>query len=197
MSRTLFWVAQAKQTKLKVSFSRLRWNGHIPRVQIFFQFFSKKISKIFFSILLLIQIVYINLFSTFFFTNWFKKNIIHGSEYGFFNWNRKYRMLHGRKLSDSHRVYSYTKLHKITLFPDFSWKGRIGDIAFGRYVNWPSRRIAKKRWPKFFSRILFAYRRIFSITSILRKIQNPIKFEPFFRFRPNLRTKLSRFYLQL
>ena len=40
-------------------------------------------------------------------------------------------------------------------------------------------------------------RKVYSITSISRKIQNSIKFEPVFRFRPYLETKLPRPYLQL
>ena len=49
MFKTLFWVAQPKQKKLKLFFSRLCWNGHIPCVQIlkhsmrYFFFFNLQI----------------------------------------------------------------------------------------------------------------------------------------------------------
>ena len=39
-------------------------------------------------------------------------------------------------------------------------------------------------------------RKVDAITSILRKIQNPIKFETLLRFRPNFKIKPLSFYLQ-
>ena len=36
-----------------------------------------------------------------------------------------------------------------------------------------------------------------TITSILQKIRNSIKFEPLLQFQPNLKTELPRFYLKL
>ena len=40
-------------------------------------------------------------------------------------------------------------------------------------------------------------RKVDAITSILRKIPNPLKFEPFLRFRPNLKMELPKFYIEL
>ena len=150
-SRALFWVVQSKQKKW--IFSQLRWNDHIPYMQMFFKsflkFFQNFFFKIFFFNIFFIKFFlyanfFIRIFFNIFFIIWFKIIISHAPlhapshayEYGLFNWDRENSIIcytSGRKWAIVTEckiiIQNYTKLH---FPPDFTWKGRIHIRAMAR-----------------------------------------------------------------